>query len=197
MKKSCFIIMCVGLPILMLTSSCKREFDHDADFQLNEPAKVFGDNTRLFTKIFQFDNGEAYLWFDIRNEIANFSKPFLGQPFNENGIERYKRIDLRGRLYEYNESKEELTILGYPLDIATGQDMPADIVYGFGRKQKEGCELIADPAQRSRCERTFSLRLKRMLFKDIGFTLQVNEEGNYNGKVLKMYDMNQDIILVN
>lgn len=196
MKKSRFIIS-FGLSILMLTSSCEREFDHNPDFTLNEPAEVFGDNTRLFTKIFQFDNGSAYLWFDIRNEIANFSSPFLGQSFNENGIERYRRIDLRGRLYEYNEREEELTILGYPLDIVTGQDLPADIAYSFGRKQKEGCELIADPAQRSRCERTFSLQLKRMVFKDIGFTLKVNEEGNYNGKVLKMYDMNQDIILVN
>jgi len=197
MKKRYFIIIGFALFVMMLTSACKREFGHDADFRLNEPAEIFGNNTLLFTKIFRFESNGAYLWFDIRNEIANFSSPFLGHSFNDNGIERYRRIDLRGRLYEYNESEEELIILGYPLDIVTGQDLPTDIVYSFGRKQKEGCDLIADPAQRSRCERTFSLRLKRMVFKDIGVALEVNEEKNYNGRVLKMYDMSQDIILMN
>lgn len=182
---------------LVFFTSCKREFEHDPVFKSNEPVEVFGDNTLLFTKIFQFDNGGAYLWFDIRNEIANFSSPFLGHAFQLNGIDRYKRFDLRGRLYEYNESGAELTILGYPLDMVTGQDLPADIVYSFGRKQKEGCELIADAAQRNRCERTFTLQLKRLVFKDIGLTLEVNEEGNYNGRALKMYEMSQDIILVN
>ncbi|MBX2922554.1 MAG: hypothetical protein KF746_10215 [Chitinophagaceae bacterium] len=181
----------------MLTTSCEREFDHDADFTLNEPAKVFGDNTLLFTKIFQFENGGAYLWFDIRNEIANFSSPFLGHTFQLNGVDRYKRIDLRGRLYEYNENKGELTILNYPLDIATGEDLPADIVYSFGRKQKEGCELIADAGQRGRCERAFTLQLERVVFKDIGLTLEVNTESNYNGRTLTMYTMSEDLLLKN
>lgn len=197
MEKRCFTIIGFALFMMMLASACRREFGYDADFKLNEPAEVFGDNTLLFTKIFRFEGNGAYLWFDIRNEIANFSSPFLGHSFNNNGIDRYRRIDLRGRLYEYNESKGELTILGYPLDIVTGQDLPADIVYSFGRKQKEGCDLIADPTQRSRCERTFSLQLKRIAFKDIGFMLEVNEEENYNGRVLKMYEMTQDIILIN
>ena len=32
------IYLCVLL-VGMLTTSCEREFDHDADFKLNEPAK--------------------------------------------------------------------------------------------------------------------------------------------------------------
>lgn len=181
----------------MFITSCEREFDSDADFTLNAPVEVFGDNALLFTKIFQYDNGSAYLWFDIRNEIANFSKPFLGLGFMLDSLERYRRIDLRGMLYEYNENNGELAILRYPLDIVTGGDLPADIVYGFGRKQKEGCELIADAAQRSRCERTFTLTLKRIVFKDIGLTLEADVPAKYQGREIIIHTMQQGMLLAN
>jgi hypothetical protein len=183
--------------LLVLFSSCKREFDGNADYNYNDPIPVFGDNTLLYTKIFQFSGSGSYLWFDIRNEIANFSSPYLGHSFNDNGVDRYKRIDLRGRLYEYNSEAEELKVLDYPLDIVTGQDLPADIVYSFGRKQRDGCDLIADANQRRLCERTFVLSLKRIVFKDINFTLEVNIPGTYNSKTLTMYGMSQELYLTN
>lgn len=183
--------------VIILSTSCEREFDNNPDFKLNEPVQVLGDNTLLFSKIFQITGSGAYLWFDIRNEIANFSSPFLDLPFSDNGVARYKRIDLRGRLYQYNAENDELIILDYPLNIVTDQDLPADIVYSFGRKQKEGCELIADAAQKRSCERTFTMQMKRIVFKDAGLTLEINKEADYNGKILKLSEMNQDIMLIN
>lgn len=181
----------------MLFTSCKREFDHDPVFKSNDPVEVLGDNTLLFSKMFQIESNSAYLWFDIRNEIANYSSPFLGQGFVENGIERYKRIDLRGRIYEYKDDVKELTILDYPFDMVTGSDLPANIVYSFDRKQKSGCELISDEAQRRRCETTFTLQLKKIEFKEIGLVLEVDIESNYNGKTLKISEMKQDVMLIN
>ncbi|MEA4917390.1 hypothetical protein [Proteiniphilum sp.] len=177
--------------------SCQREFNNNEDFTADNPVEVFGDNTLLYSKIFRFLSSGAYLWFDIRNEIASFSSPFLGIPFNENGIERNRRVDLRGRLYRYNRESDELTILAYPLDIAGKEGIPVDIVFTFKRKQEEGCELIADPAQRNECERTFVLSLKSLLFKDPDLTLDVGVQAEYNGRSLLLSGLSQEIYLTN
>lgn len=177
--------------------SCQREFNNNEDFTADNPVEVFGDNTLLYSKIFRFSSSGAYLWFDIRNEIASFSSPFLGIPFNENGIERNRRVDLRGRLYRYNRESDELTILAYPLDIAGKEGIPVDIVFTFKRKQEEGCELIADPAQRNECERTFVLSLKSLLFKDPDLTLDVGVQAEYNGRSLLLSSLSQEIYLTN
>lgn len=177
--------------------SCQREFNHNEDFTADNPIEVYGDNTLLYSKIFRLSNGSSYLWFDIRNEIANFSSPFLGIPFNESGIERNRRVDLRGRLYRYDRESDELTILAYPLDIAGKEGIPVDIVFTFKRKQEEGCELIADPAQRDQCERTFVLSLKSLLFKDPELTLSVGVQAEYNGRSLLLSGLVQEIYLTN
>ncbi len=177
--------------------SCQREFNHNEDFTADNPVEVYGDNTLLYSKIFRLSNGSSYLWFDIRNEIANFSSPFLGLSYNENDIDRYSRIDLRGRLYRYDRQPDELTILAYPLNIAGGQEIPVDLVFSFKRKQEEGCELIADPAQRDQCERTFMLSLKSILFPDPDVTLHVGTAAEYNGRTLLLYELTQEVYLTN
>jgi len=159
------------IPLLLLGilafASCKREFDGNPDFTEDSPMEVFADNRLLFSKIFRLSASDAYLWFDLRNEVASFSKPAIGIDYLWNGIARYKRLDLRGRLYRYAADAEELTILDYPLEReATGADIVANLVFGFARKQKEGCEAIADAGERSKCERTFVLKIKRIVFKD-------------------------------
>lgn len=182
----------------LLFLSCKREFEDNSDFNNNEIPEVFGDNTLLFNKIFQFSGSSgAYLWFDIRNEIANFSSPFLGHPYKIDEVDRYKRVDYRGRLYSYNAADQELTIRDYPLDIATGEDLPADIVYSFARKQKEGCALIQDATQRNTCERTFVLRLKRLFFKTIDLTLTADQKANYGNRTIEIEGISQELILTN
>ncbi len=182
----------------LLLLSCKREFDDNSDFNNDQATEVFGDNALLFNKIFQFSGaGGGYLWFDIRNEIANFSSPFLGHSYTIDEVDRYKRIDYRGRLYRYNAAQQELTIQSYPLDIATGHDLPADIVYSFARKQKDGCALIQDAAQRTTCERTFVLQLKHLYFKTINLTIPVDQKTNHGNRTIEIEGISQELILTN
>ncbi len=198
MKRNKTVYLLIFTLLVSLSGiSCQREFNNNEDFTADNPVEVFGDNTLLYSKIFRFSSSGAYLWFDIRNEIASFSSPFLGIPFNENGIERNRRVDLRGRLYRYNRESDELTILAYPLDIAGKEGISVDIVFTFKRKQEEGCELIADPAQRNECERTFVLSLKSLLFKDPDLTLDVGVQAEYNGRSLLLSGLSQEIYLTN
>jgi len=97
----------------------------------------------------------------------------------------------------YDRQPGELTILAYPLNIAGGQEIPVDLVFSFKRKQEEGCELIADPAQRDQCERTFMLSLKSILFPDPDVTLHVGTAAEYNGRTLLLYELTQEIYLTN
>ncbi|MGC4233541.1 MAG: hypothetical protein QM594_11230 [Niabella sp.] len=185
-----------GLILLILLVSCKREFSSNEDFNTNVPVAVNEDNAQLFSKIFRFESNASYLWFDIRNEIANFSKPSIGLGYIRNDIARYKQIDLRGRLYSYNSETKELTILGYPLDVATGAESPANLVFGFARKQPD-CEVISDPAQRNTCERTFTLSLKNVEFTELNLNLTVGVQANYNGATLKLEELSQELYLTN
>lgn len=188
-----FIVLCIAL----LFSSCERDFDNNADFNSDEKTEAFGDNDLLFNKIFQFTSNGTYLWFDIRNEIANFSNPSLGLSYTLNEIDYYKIIDLRGRLYRYDNTSDELTILGYPLNIATGSDLPADIVFGFRRKQTEGCEAIADLTQRQKCERTFVLTIKRVEFKAIDFTITTESPTTYESRTVQLQHYTAEVFLTN
>ncbi|HMR20151.1 MAG TPA: hypothetical protein PKA53_12690 [Sphingobacterium sp.] len=187
------------LATIFLFVSCKREFDSNEDFTSNHPIEIFGDNELLFSKIFRFQssNSNAYLWFDIRNEIANFSSPYIGLAFVQNGIERYKRLDLRGRIYRYEQATEELTVIGYPLDILTGNDTPTNLVFSFGRKQKEGCENVMDTSQRQQCERTFVLSLKSIHFTEQDIQATVGQDVEHNRRTLKLGVLNQEVFLTN
>jgi hypothetical protein len=195
--KTRFKFYLYALLVGLLLGSCERELDDNDDFTANVPVEVFGDNELLFSKIFRFQNNGDYLWFDIRNEIANFSSPFLGLTFKQDGVDRYKRIDLRGRLYEYQSENEELIILDYPLNILTGQDEVADVVFDLSRKEKDGCEFIVDAEQKLQCERSFVLTLKQISFKNQDLVAVVGTEVSHNNRTLLLSEFSQEIYLTN
>lgn len=198
MKQSNFYkALAAALIMVAVLVACKREFDSNEDFNSNTPVEVYGDNTLLFSKIFRYSDASSYLWFDIRNEIANFSSPYLGIFYTQNDIDRYKRIDLRGYLYEYKSEQEELTILNYPFSVINGADNTANITFSFSRKQKEGCELITDVTQRNQCERTFTLALKNIEYPSLNLLVPVNSLVTYNGQTIILSAMSQELYLTN
>lgn len=183
--------------VIFCLLSCSRVFNDNEDYNYNDAVLVLGNNTLLYTKIFQFNERGSYLWFDIRNEIANFSSPYLNHRFNKDLSNHYLKVDLRGRLYEYNSKEEELKILNYPLDIGLGKDMEADIVYGFKKKSTADCDSIVDKNKKRICEYTYILSFKRIIFKDIDFILEANIPNTYNGVVLTMQNMSEELYLTN
>ncbi len=183
--------------IIPLVTSCSRDFYNNDDFNNDEPVEVFKDNALLFTKIFQFSNNGNYLWFDIRNEIANFSQPFLGLDYVLNNIDRYKRIDFRGRLYEYSLENNELTILNYPMDIINAEETTADIVFTLQKKYTTDCNQLPEGESRNECEQTFELILKRVSFKNIDVELVVGTGVTFNGQHVTIKELQQQLYLTN
>lgn len=183
--------------VFLLFASCRRELDKNEDFRYNEPALVLGDNSFLFSKIFRFTDGDALLWFDIRNEIANFSHPFLSLRYNENGLDYNRRIDLRGYLYEYDDEAKELNVLNYPLYFSFSDSISARLLFSFARKQENGCEAIPDPDKRNQCERTFKLTLKSIEIPDLDLTIPVETKINTGRDTLYLSGLSQEVYLIN
>ena len=100
--------------LIALCSCINREFDSNEEYTKSESIPLVGDNDRLLSRIFIINSNHSYLWFDINNEVANFSKPELTLPMNEGSVASFRRIPLRGLLYEYNASENEITFKNIP-----------------------------------------------------------------------------------
>ena len=129
-----FKLLAALLSLLFSLSGCiGRELDDNDTFQQAQPSEMDADNALLLSKIFVIDESNTYLWFDLHNEVANFSQPELLLPTDNGGTEGTLRIPLRGLLYEYraNEHTFELALKSILIDgaqvpIAVGTPFNAD-----------------------------------------------------------------------
>ncbi|MVZ62955.1 hypothetical protein [Sphingobacterium humi] len=190
--------------LLLVFSGCRRELNQHPDFKRQELTPILSNNDLLFNKIFQFSNDNTHLWFDLRNEIANFSRPQLelryakyleNQPQNQ--VTKLAIIDLRGYQYQYDKEKEELTILDFPLDWISLQESPADLVFSFSQKPIGGCAAIPDPKQKNRCERTYTLRLKQIDFKKEKLQLETDIPAIHQAVSYQLQEFSTELLLTN
>lgn len=198
MKNTIYCPFIIILFVILLFSSCGREFDNDPDYQYDQIEPTLGDNTLLFSKIFRNKSSGLYLWFDLRNEIANFSKPTTSVSFKMNSIERYAPADLRGRIYKYNKEAEEVTFLNIPLNLFGKGEQSADIICTLAPKQKDSCDDLIDESKREECKRTYVLVLKRIEISEIDATLTIGEPYTYqNSTVVLTTQTEQELYLTN
>ena len=98
----------LSLCVFMLTvfASCiNREFDSNDEFKHSKSIALNADNDRLLSRIFIINENKSYLWFDLNNEVANFSKPQFTLPIIEGGKNSFRNFPLRGLIYEYKASE--------------------------------------------------------------------------------------------
>lgn len=182
----------------LLCISCGREFNDNPDYEYNQVDSVFGDNSLLYSKVFRNQTAGTYLWFGLRNEIANFTKPKLSVSLKIDGTDNSYQIDLRGRLYEYNSNAEEITFRDITLGLFNSEEQKADLVCSLAKRQIDGCDDLQDETLREQCKRTYILKLKRIVVKDIGATLQIGEPYTYqNSTITLSVQVGQDLYLTN
>lgn len=182
----------------LLCISCGREFNDNPDYEYNQLDSVFGDNSLLYSKVFKNQTAGTYLWFGLRNEIANFTKPKLSVSLKIDGTDNSYQIDLRGRLYEYNSNAEEITFRDIPLVLFNSEEQKADLVCSLTKRQIDGCDDLQDETLREQCKRTYILKLKRIVVKDISATLQIGEPYTYqNSTITLSVQVGQDLYLTN
>lgn len=184
--------------LLLLSVSCNREFNNDSDYQHEQVDPIFGDNAVLYSKIFRNQSAGTYLWFGLRNEISNFTKPILSISTKKNDVNQSLIIDLRGRLYQYNKEAEEVTFLNIPLNLFGLEEQTSDVVCSLVRKQKDGCNDLPNEAMREECQRSYLLTIKRIKINDIDINLSVGESYIYqNVTVALPAQTGQELYLTN
>ena len=102
------------LMALSLAACMDREFDQNDEYTNSQSIPLVADNKLLLSRIYIINESKSYLWFDLNNEVANFSKPELTLPLKEGNRDSYRRIPLRGLLYEYHDTEKELTFKNIP-----------------------------------------------------------------------------------
>ena len=102
------------LMALSLAACMDREFDQNDEYTNSQSIPLVADNKLLLSRIYIINESKSYLWFDLNNEVANFSKPELVLPLKEGNRNSYRRIPLRGLLYEYHDTEKELTFKNIP-----------------------------------------------------------------------------------
>ena len=104
-----------GLFMALSFAACMdREFDQMMSIPIASLFPQLRTINFLLSRIYIINESKSYLWFDLNNEVANFSKPELVLPLKEGNRDSYRRIPLRGLLYEYHDTEKELTFKNIP-----------------------------------------------------------------------------------
>lgn len=186
MKRSIYHPAIIILSVAALFLSCDREFNDNEDYQYNRTEPVLGDNSLLYAKVFRNQSNGTYLWFDLRNEVANFSKPSITISFLRDDNDHYVSIDLRGRIYEYDKEAQVVKFLQIPLDLFGNGAVPVDLLCTLARKDEE-----ADI-------RSYILVLKQIEVKEINATLSIGEPYTHqNSTVVLTAQSEQQLYLTN
>ena len=170
---------------LLLASCIGREFDDNDLYRHAQATEMAADNGRLLSKIFILDECKAYVWFDVYNDVANFSKPELVLPLEENSVRSTRRIPLRGLLYEYRAETGELTF----------KRIPARFVF---LHQPEGTgALLPGGKTLPGTKKAFKLELKHAVIDGDGQALEIGRKVYRGGRSYKLLPFTAQLTLIN
>lgn len=134
------------LMALSLAACMDREFDQNDEYTNSQSIPLVADNKLLLSRIYIINESKSYLWFDLNNEVANFSKPELTLPLKEGNRDSYRRIPLRGLLYEYHDTEKELTFKNIPSQFIQIGDEQLSLIFKLSLKilpkNKKGFSLL-------------------------------------------------------
>ena len=189
--------------MIALCSCINREFDSNEEYTKSESIPLVGDNDRLLSRIFIINSNHSYLWFDINNEVANFSKPELTLPMNEGSVASFRRIPLRGLLYEYNASESEITFKNIPevvVNVRSGyvQINNERLSLTFKLTPADNKEiLLPNKSTVITSKKQCFLTLKRVLFDGDSNAFEIEEKIKRGGRTYEFLPFKAELTLIN
>ena len=185
-----FKLLAALLSLLFSLSGCiGRELDDNDTFQQAQPSEMDADNALLLSKIFVIDESNTYLWFDLHNEVANFSQPELLLPTDNGGTEGTLRIPLRGLLYEYRANEHTLTFKRVPPRFLNWGETTVSFVFNLTQTDGGKTQKGSKP--------TFELALKSILIDGAQAPIAVGTPFNADGRTIKMKPYTKKLTLIN
>lgn len=183
--------------ILTVFASCiNREFDSNDEFKHSKSIALNADNDRLLSRIFIINENKSYLWFDLNNEVANFSKPQFTLPIIEGGKNSFRNLPLRGLIYEYKASENELTFKNVPEQfVQMGNDQ---LSLTFKLSMTDGKEVVL-PNKKvvETSKKQYLLTLVRLQFASDNATFNVGEKIKRGGRTYEFLPFKTELTLIN
>lgn len=181
---------------LLLASCIGREFDDNDLYRHAQATEMAADNGRLLSKIFILDESKAYVWFDVNNEVANFSKPELVLPLEENSVRSTRRIPLRGLLYEYRAETGELTFKRIPARFVQMGSETLSITFFLHQTEGTGA-LLPGGKTLPGTKKAFKLELKHAVIDGDGQALEIGRKVYRGGRSYKLLPFTAQLTLIN
>ncbi|MBF1426596.1 MAG: hypothetical protein HXN47_07715 [Prevotella nanceiensis] len=188
---------CLFFCMLIALCSCiNREFDSNEEYTKSESIPLVGDNDRLLSRIFIINSNHSYLWFDINNEVANFSKPELTLPMNEGSVASFRRIPLRGLLYEYNASENEITFKNIPEQFVQINNERLSLTFKLTPADNKEI-LLPNKSTVITSKKQCFLTLKRVLFDGDSNAFEIEEKIKRGGRTYEFLPFKAELTLIN
>lgn len=182
--------------LIALCSCINREFDSNEEYIKSESIPLVGDNDRLLSRIFIINSNHSYLWFDINNEVANFSKPELTLPMNEGSVASFRRIPLRGLLYEYNASENEITFKNVPEQFVQINNERLSLTFKLTPADNKEI-LLPNKSTVITSKKQCFLTLKRVLFDGDSNAFEIEEKIKRGGRTYEFLPFKAELTLIN
>ena len=192
-KSKVWLCFCM---LLVFCSCINREFDSNEEYSKSSSIPLIADNDRLLSRIFIINESKSYLWFDINNEVANFSKPELRLPMMEGSQNSFRRIPLRGLLYEYNAAKGELTFRDIPEQFIQMNDERLSVTFKLTPADDKDV-LLPNNKGAHTLKKQWLLTLVRVQFPGDKEAFKTEEKIKRGGRTYEFLPFKAELTLIN
>ena len=185
------------LMALSLAACMDREFDQNDEYTNSQSIPLVADNKLLLSRIYIINESKSYLWFDLNNEVANFSKPELTLPLKEGNRDSYRRIPLRGLLYEYHDTEKELTFKNIPSQFIQIGDEQLSLVFKLSPLDDKEQVFLPNGQTAKIAKKRYMMTLIRLRFSSDNADIPIGSKHKYRGVEYDFLPFQIELTLIN
>lgn len=185
------------LMALSLAACMDREFDQNDEYTNSQSIPLVADNKLLLSRIYIINESKSYLWFDLNNEVANFSKPELTLPLKEGNRDSYRRIPLRGLLYEYHDTEKELTFKNIPSQFIQIGDEQLSLIFKLSPLDDKEQVFLPNGQTAKIAKKRYMMTLIRLRFSSDSADIPIGSKHKYRGMEYDFLPFQTELTLIN
>lgn len=174
-----------------------REFDQNDEYTNSQSIPLVADNKLLLSRIYIINESKSYLWFDLNNEVANFSKPELTLPLKEGNRDSYRRIPLRGLLYEYHDTEKELTFKNIPSQFIQIGDEQLSLIFKLSPLDDKEQVFLPNGQTAKIAKKRYMMTLIRLRFSSDNADIPIGSKYKYRGVEYDFLPFQTELTLIN
>ena len=133
----------------------------------------------------------------MNNEVANFSKPELTLPLKEGNRDSYRRIPLRGLLYEYHDTEKELTFKNIPSQFIQIGDEQLSLIFKLSPLDDKEQVFLPNGQTAKIAKKRYMMTLIRLRFSSDNADIPIGSKHKYRGMEYDFLPFQTELTLIN